>query len=62
MEKRFEIVELLKRRKIQEDAFQYRRRIQKVKNLLEEYRENYSRIAVVTHYYTIEYLSAMEYM
>ena len=29
--------------------------------MLRRYREKYKLIAVVTHYYTIEYLGAMEY-
>lgn len=34
MEKRFLIIELLRQKKIHEDSYQYRRRIQKVKNMI----------------------------
>lgn len=30
--------------------------------MIANYRERYSKIAIVSHYYTLEYLGAMEYM
>lgn len=32
-----------------------------IKRMIKEYKKKYERIAMVTHYYTIEYLSAVEY-
>ena len=32
-----------------------------MKDMLVSYRQRYKRIAVVTHYYAIEYLTAMDY-
>lgn len=51
----------MREKKVYEDALTFRKRIQDVKSLLDKYREKYERIAVVTHYYTIQYISAMEY-
>lgn len=47
---------------IHEDAFQYRQRVQKAKLRLAEYRAKYRNIAVVGHYYTVEYMSAKQYL
>ena len=52
---------MLKEQKICEGALLYRKRIQVLKNLLSHYRQKYSSVAVVCHYYTIEYLSAKNY-
>ena len=32
-----------------------------IKAMLREYKKQYKKIAIVTHYYTIEYISAVEY-
>jgi len=55
-------VELLKEGKIYEDGEQYLKRIEKAKKKLSFYRSLFSRIVVVSHYYTIQYLSAEEYL
>ena len=58
---RVEIVRLLKDKQILEDALTFRRRVQSIKEMITNYKQQYRTIAVVTHYYTIEYLSAIEY-
>lgn len=61
-EKRMELLQLLKEGKIYEDAYQYRKRIDKVKERIGYYKSVFNRIAVVSHYYTIEYIGAKEYL
>ena len=52
-------MKLLKENKLYENAITYRQRIERVKAKISEYKEKYKRIAVVSHYYTIEYLGAI---
>ena len=57
-----ELLRMLKEEKIHEDAILYRRRMQQAKYRIAQFNEKYSRIAIVCHYYTIEYITAFEYM
>ena len=50
---RTEIVKLLRQRKVYEDGEMFLGRIQKIKDRIKEYKENYKRIAIITHYYNI---------
>jgi len=60
-EKRIELLQLLREGRIYEDAYQYRKRIEKVKERIGYYKSVFNRIAVVSHYYTIEYIGAKQY-
>jgi len=55
-------VELLKEGKIYEDGKQFSKRIENTKKKISFYRSLFSRIAVVSHYYTIQFLIAEEYL
>lgn len=59
--KRAEILNLLKSGKIGEDAIQYRKRIENLKKKIHNYKKFFRNIAIVSHYYTIEYICAKEY-
>lgn len=61
-EKRLELLQLLKEGKIYEDAYQYRKRIDKVRERIAYYKSIFNRIAIVSHYYTIEYIGAKDFM
>lgn len=50
---------MMRKQKVYEDPLAFRKRIQNVKHLLDKYRQKYEKIAIVTHYYTIEYLTAI---
>lgn len=52
---------MLKEGLIFEDAFQYQRRIFQAKQRIAEYKKRYHRIAIVCHYYTVEYMGADTY-
>ena len=56
-----ELVKLLREGKLHEGLFSYRKRIQQSKRMIAEYRKKYNRVAIVSHYYTIEYLGAVSY-
>lgn len=53
---------LLKQGKVYEDAFQFRKRIEDLKQRIAYYKSIFNRIAIVSHYYTIEYMGAEKYM
>lgn len=55
-------MELLKEGKVYEDGEQFFKRIEKTKKRLSFYRSLFRRIAVVSHYYTIQFLTAEEYL
>lgn len=55
------MLELLKTGAIHEDAWTYRKRVNRIKKMIADYKNRFEKIAVVTHYYTIEYISAYDY-
>ena len=44
---------------MQETVPQYWKRVQKMKNMIARYKQSYKKIAIVSHYYSIEYISSM---
>lgn len=52
---------MLREKILHEDAFRYRKRVQEMKDMVARYRQRYNKVAVVTHFYAIEYISAMGY-
>jgi broad specificity phosphatase PhoE len=54
-------LELVKEKVIYESPQELRERIWKVKALLQEYRQKYKRIAIVSHFQVITTLIAREY-
>lgn len=60
-EKQRRILELVKEKVVYESPQELRERIWKVKTLLQEYRQRYRRIAIVSHFQVITTLIAKEY-
>lgn len=60
-EKQLKCLELIKSKVVNESPEELRERTWKIKELLAEYRKKYSKIAVVSHFYTIGTLRARKF-
>ena len=60
-EKAESIMNFMHREKIEESPLNVRKRAQRIKEKLKEYRKQYSKIAIVSHFYTIRYLCCREF-
>lgn len=57
-EKKHAILELFASKEVYEDVTNLRKRVAKLKELLQEYKKKFPVIVVVSHYHTIEFLRA----
>lgn len=61
LEKQQRILELIKEKTVYETPQELRERTWRIKDLLQEYRKKYKKIAMISHYNTITALIAQEY-